>query len=155
MGTLPFLMLKPYMRYAQRINKAKGWKGHLWQGRFFSSPLDEAYTWSAIRYVERNPVRAGMVKKAEDYPWSSAAAHCGLINDPLLTPLLEIKSAIPVNEWSGWLALPQDDESIDTLRRNVEKGLPCGSNAFIEKLERLAERTLRFRPQGRPSSQKG
>ena len=58
-------VLKPlHMRYAQRVNKANGWKGHLWQGRYFSSALDEAYTWSAIRYVERNPVRAGMVTKA-------------------------------------------------------------------------------------------
>ena len=70
-------VLKPlHMRYAQRINRLKGWKGHLWQGRFFSSPLDNTYTWSAIRYIERNPVRAGMVEKAEDYIWSSAPAHC-------------------------------------------------------------------------------
>ncbi len=50
-----------HTRYAQRINRAKHWKGHLWQGRFFSSALDEPYLWAAIRYVERNPVRAGMV----------------------------------------------------------------------------------------------
>jgi putative transposase len=49
-------MLKPlHMRYAQRVNRARGWTGHLWQGRFFSSPLDEAYLWAALRYVERNP----------------------------------------------------------------------------------------------------
>src|SRR3990170_4525 len=79
-------VLKPlHMRYAQRINRAWGWKGHVWQGRFFSSPLDEAYLWAAIRYVERNPVRAKMVRKAENYRWSSAAAHCGLKPDPVLT----------------------------------------------------------------------
>ncbi|MDP1605464.1 MAG: transposase [Rhodocyclaceae bacterium] len=51
-------VFKPlHMRYAQRINRAHGWKGHLWQGRFFSSPLDDAYLWAAVRYVERNPVR--------------------------------------------------------------------------------------------------
>jgi putative transposase len=78
-------VLKPlHMRYAQRINRAKGWKGHLWQGRFFSSPLDEAYLWAAVRYVERNPVRAGMVSRAENYRWSSAAAHCGNHLDDLL-----------------------------------------------------------------------
>ncbi len=80
-------VLKPlHMRYAQHINKLKGWKGHLWQGRFFSSALDDVYIWSAIRYVERNPVRAKMVTKAEDYPWSSAAFHCGLEENRLLTP---------------------------------------------------------------------
>jgi putative transposase len=79
-------VLKPlHMRYAQRINRRRGWKGHLWQGRFFSSALDETYLWAAIRYVERNPVRAKLVRKAENYPWSSAAAHCGLREDPVLT----------------------------------------------------------------------
>ena len=51
------------MRYAQKINRNQGWKGHLWQGRFFSSPLGNAYLWAAIRYVERNPVRAKIVVK--------------------------------------------------------------------------------------------
>ena len=65
-------VLKPlHMRYAQSINKKMGWSGLLWQGRFFSSPLDEDYTWSAIRYVERNPVRANIVRLAEEYKWSS------------------------------------------------------------------------------------
>lgn len=63
-------LLKPlHMRYAQRINRERGWKGHLWQGRFFSSALNEDYLWAAVRYVERNPVRARMARKAENYPW--------------------------------------------------------------------------------------
>jgi len=53
-----------HMRYAQRINRSHGWKGHLWQEQFFSSALDETYFWVAIRYVERNPVRARMVRIA-------------------------------------------------------------------------------------------
>ena len=70
--------LKPlHMRHAQRINRVHGWNGHLWQGRYFSSPLDEDYVWAAIRYVELNPVRSRMTERAENYPWSSAAAHCG------------------------------------------------------------------------------
>lgn len=148
-------VLKPlHMRYAQRINRAKGWKGHLWQGRFFSSPLDEAYAWSAIRYVERNPLRAGMVKKAEDYQWSSAAAHCGLVNAPFLSSL-KTESPVPVEQWSRWLALPDNQKSIYVLRRNIEKGLPCGGDRFISKLESQVNRPLRVRPQGRPSNGKG
>ena len=59
-------VLKPlHMRYSQHVNKLKGWNGHLWQGRFFSSPLDEAYTWSTIRYVERNSVDSEVVIKAK------------------------------------------------------------------------------------------
>ncbi len=148
--------LKPlHMRYAQHVNRAKGWKGHLWQGRFFSSPLDEIYTWSAIRYTERNPVRAGMVDKAEDYVWSSAAAHCGLMESSLLATLPQTDRAVSEGEWSDWLALPESEQAINVLRRNIEKGLPCGDESFIEALERRAKRALRFRPQGRPPINKG
>jgi len=145
-------VLKPlHMRYAQRINKANGWKGHLWQGRFFSSALDESYTWSAIRYVERNPVRAGVVTKAEEYLWSSAATHCGLKSDKLIGKLSGIERAILEQEWSEWLALAGDEDSVNILRRNIEKGLPCGDDGFIGKLEKLSGRKLLYRPQGRPS----
>ncbi len=145
-----YRVMKPlHMRYAQRINKSKGWRGHVWQGRYFSSPLDEAYTWAAIRYVERNPLRAGLVNRAEDYPWSSAAAHCGLTFSPLLSPLPAMERAVPSAEWARWLALPENDESITTLRRNVLQGLPCGSHEFVEKLANLVGRDLHYRPQGR------
>lgn len=145
-------MLKPlHMRYAQRINRAQGWKGHLWQGRFFSSPLDDAYLWAAVRYVERNPVRAGMKRRAELYPWSSAAAHCGKRLDSLLNPESRwSKQFSAMEDWSAWLSEGDEAEEIQMLRRNVEKGLPCGSAGFIQKLGRRAGRLLEYRPQGRP-----
>lgn len=145
-------VLKPlHMRYAQRINRAQGWKGHLWQGRFFSSPLDEAYLWAAVRYVERNPVRAGMKRRAEDYRWSSAAAHCGTHSDMLLSPKSNWgKQFSAIEDWSAWLAAGDEAEELQTLRRNVEKGLPCGSESFVQKLGRQAGRLLEYRPQGRP-----
>jgi REP element-mobilizing transposase RayT len=64
--------------YAMRFNTRTQMSGHVWQGRFYSCVLDESHLWAAVRYVERNPVRAGMVDRAEDHPWSSARAHCGL-----------------------------------------------------------------------------
>ena len=145
-------VFKPlHMRYAQRINRAQGWKGHLWQGRFFSSSLDDAYLWAAIRYVERNPVRAKMVRKAENYPWSSAAAHCGLKQDTLFTTKSYWKEQFEsVGDWSTWLAEGDDPKQLEILRRNVDKGLPCGSDKFIQKLEKLAGRMLGHRPRGRP-----
>lgn len=145
-------VLKPlHMRYAQRINRSRGWKGHLWQGRFFSSPLDEAYLWAAVRYVECNPVRAGMVSRAEDYRWSSAAAHCG----KQLDSLLDLASGLSrkfseIEDWSAWLAEGDETEELQMLRRNVEKGLPCGSDGFVQKLGRQVGRLLEYRPQGRP-----
>lgn len=140
-----------HTRYAQRINRAKRWKGHLWQGRFFSSALDEAYLWAAIRYVERNPVRARIVRRAENYRWSSAPAHCGLKEDTVLTLdrewLRQVKS---VGDWSSWLAQGDRPEQLEVLRRHVERGLPCGAERFIRRLERRAGQILRPRARGRP-----
>ena len=145
-------VLKPlHMRYAQRINKEKGWKGHLWQGRFFSSALDEAYLWSAIRYVERNPVRAKMVDSAEDYQWSSAACHCGLKEESLLAEISKSERLVDQKSWSNWLKIADSPSHMELLRRNVDKGLPCGSDQFIDGLEEMSGKVLRFRPQGRPT----
>ena len=147
-------VLKPlHMRYAQYINKHHGWTGHLWQGRFFSSALDEAYTYAAIRYVERNPVEASMVDKAEDYVWSSAAHHCGLVDSKALMNRANNVVGVVEKQWSAWLAVAENKIVTDVLERNVEKGLPCGSESFIDRLERLTKRSLRYRPQGRPTKE--
>lgn len=145
-------VLKPlHMRYAQRFNRQRGWKGHVWQGRYFSSALDEHYLWAAIRYVERNPVRAKIVRKAEKYPWSSAAAHNDMSEDTVLTtkPYWK-KQMAAIGNWSDWLAEGDQVDETGVLRRNIEKGLPCGSDRFIKKLEKQAGRLLQFRPPGRP-----
>ena len=137
-----------HMRYAQYINNKKGWSGHLWQGRYFSSALDENYLWAAIRYVERNPVRAGLAEISEDYLWSSAAGHCGRKKDEILSA--DLPMSVEIEDWSVWLREPDKGENIDILRRNTRKGLPCGSDSFVAKLERILNRHLRFRPLGRP-----
>jgi putative transposase len=61
--------------FAVYFNHKYGMRGRLWQSRFYSVPMDVSHFWAALRYVERNPVRAGIVGRAEDYRWSSAAAH--------------------------------------------------------------------------------
>lgn len=58
-----------HSRYAQEVNRAQGWDGHLWQNRFFSCPLEGAHLMAALRYVEQNPVRARMVAYACDWRW--------------------------------------------------------------------------------------
>jgi putative transposase len=120
--------LKPvHMRYSQRINRAKSWTGHLWQGRFFSSPLGEDYLWAAIRYVERNPVRAQMVMAAQEYRWSSARAHCGMGCDPVLTQVPRWQELLTgVRDWKAWLAVEDEPEHLDALRKNVDRGIACG-----------------------------
>ena len=64
-------------RYASYWNARNSSSGHVWQGRFYSCPLDEIHLWRALRYVEMNPVRAGIVPEATQWRWSSAAPHCG------------------------------------------------------------------------------
>jgi putative transposase len=73
-----------HTNYSMYFNAKYGFAGHAWEGRPQMFVMDEPHMWNAIRYVERNPVRAGMVEHAEDYLWSSAAAHCGLRDDILL-----------------------------------------------------------------------
>ncbi len=139
------------MRYAQRFNWQRGLKGHVWQGRYFSAPLDETYLWATLRYVERNSVRAGLVTNAEWYRWSSAAAHCYGREDPLLTTKrLWCDQFHTMHEWSSWLAAGDEPEHLTSIRRTSEKGLPCGSETFVKNLEKKVGRLLTYRPQGRP-----
>ena len=107
--------------------------------------------WAAIRYVERNPVRAKMAARAEDYHWSSAAAHCGLRKDSVLTSKKAWTDQFKaIADWSSWLSAEDDADKIKVLRMHVEKGLPCGSEDFVHRLGAMIGRALEFRPQGRP-----
>ena len=147
-GSLARCLSQVHMRYSQRINRRRGRPGHLWQGRFFSCILDRAHMWAAVRYVERSPVRAGLVKRAEKYPWSSAAGHCGLRKDPLLSRNLE--SAKHVADWSAWLGEAEDQDLVQRIRTKTQTGRPCGSERFVSRMEKLLGRTLAPKPPGRP-----
>jgi putative transposase len=141
--------LKPvHLRHAQELNRRLNIIGILWQGRFHSTPLDEKHFWAAVRYVERNPVRAGMVERAWDYPWSSAAAHCGLRGDALLSGDLEC--ADHVGDWQAFLQ-DEDDHVVEALRKTTRTGRPAGSEEFVAQLERLVGRKLRPGKAGRPT----
>jgi len=115
--------------YARSFNRKYGFVGHLWQERPHTSILNEPHLWNAIRYVERNPVRARMVSVAADYRWSSAAAHCYGLADPLLSssPALELRRS----DWAGWLAVGNSDEADRFLRECTRTGRPCGDDAFV------------------------
>lgn len=85
----------------------RGGGGHLWQGRFASFPMDDAYLLAAARYVELNPVRAGLVEVPEAYPWSSASAHLAERDDGLVrvAPLLA-----RVGDWREFMSAGLKDE---------------------------------------------
>ena len=139
--------------YAMYFNSRAALSGHVWQGRFFSCPLDERHLWAAVRYVERNPVRAGLVARAEDYAWSSAAAHCGLRTDAVLSD--EFPPTGVIEDRSCWLGEGQeDDEAEERIRRQTRTGRPCGSSKLLDHLERLLHRSLNPRKGGRPRKKK-
>jgi putative transposase len=92
-----------------------------------------------------------MLLHAEDYRWSSAAAHCGKRTDGLINPESTWSKEFPSREeWPAYLAEGEISETIQILRKNVEKGLPCGTENFIKWLGNLAGREAEYRPQGRP-----
>lgn len=149
-STLAAVFKPVHTRYTQYFNRARETCGRLWQGRFFSCPLDDWHLWATIRYVERNPVRASMVDKAEEYPWSSAVAHCGLRDDPVLCPLPDPRPAA-ATDWSGWLADEDDDGMLAKLRLHTRTGRPAGDAKFIADLESRLDRRVHALPVGRPS----
>ena len=130
--------------YTRLVNFREGWRGHLWQGRFSSYPLDEPYLYAAIRYVERNPVRARLVKKAEDYPWSSAKAHVFGIKDPFLS---EHFLKAEIRDWSTFLS-EGDGEDQNRFELHSRTGRPCGDKGFFDRLEKTTGRILRKRKPG-------
>lgn len=139
-----------HRRFSRLVHRRMNWTGHLWANRYFSTPLDEAHLWAAVRYVEANPVRAGLAKRAEDYPWSSARAHVLGIRDPLLAGDRPFPGR--VDNWAAWLAEASEDPRIDLIRANTLTGRPTGDDAFTARVERELGRRLRRRKAGRPPS---
>lgn len=137
-------------RYAAWFNHRHDWRGHLWSSRYFSTALDDRYLWFAARYVESNPMRAGLVANALDYPWSSAAANALGTHDRLLDPKRPF--AKHPEDWATWLRAGGGSEARndDLIRRNTLTGRPTGSEAFVRHVEDELGRALVVRRPGRP-----
>jgi len=135
-----------HRRYSRRINFREGWRGHLWQGRFASFPMDEQYLMLAVRYVELNPVRAKLCRAPWRWRWSSAAAHVEGWSDGLVdvSPLLG-----RVDDWRTYLASGLSSEEVNLLRGHERTGRPLGSLAFLKRLETKLGRVIRKKPPGR------
>ncbi len=141
-----------HRRYTRRINDRQGWRGHLWQERYHSFPMDETHLAAAARYVELNPVRARLVRKPQRWSWSSAGAHLAGRDDDLVSvaPLLK---RFP--EWEDFLKAGLEKPVYETLRRHERTGRPLGSRDFLETLERKLTRCLTPARPGRPRKKKG
>ena len=138
--------------YTRAMHERWGGSGHLWQNRFFSCPLDRDHLWTALRYVDLNPVRAHLAEEAADYEWSSARAHVegrdrrGLMDTDLW------KQVCPREDWKQVLGRTRDEEAAEMaeLRRATASGRPLGDEGFVKTLEKTLGRKLNPRRTGRP-----
>ena len=138
-------------KYTLTVNIRNDWKGHLWQSRFSSYPLDEENLFRATRYIERNPVKAGIVHNAEDYYWSSARAHVFGVKDEILSDF-DLTSVIP--DWASYLKEETSESDIALFRYHAKSGRPLGNDRFLDELERRTGRSLRKRKPGRKKQKK-
>lgn len=136
--------------YAGHVHARLRRTGHFWQGRFGCVAMDDEHVRAAFRYIALNPVRAGLVARAQDWRWSSARAQLGLEEDGL-TATLATRERVP--DFAALLAAAEDAEAMARLRRAESVGRPIGSAAFLEELERRYERQLqRAKPGPRSGS---
>lgn len=128
-----------HRRYTRMINFREKWRGYLWQGRFASFPMDEPHLYTASRYIELNPVRAGLVREPEEYEWSSAKAHLSGKDDKLVTvkPLLDM-----VEDWRNLLNAGINEKELELFRKHERTGRPLGEKEFINKIESLIGKIL-------------
>jgi putative transposase len=140
--------------YTRLINRLHRRSGHLWQNRFYSCPLDELHLALAVRYVEQNPLRAGIVKEPAAYGWSSAAAHVGATEKDELLDLKKWKEFAEPNEWRAVLARWPRKPDVAQLRRCTARGWPLAGDALLGKLEKRLKRRLHPLQVGRPSGAK-
>jgi putative transposase len=137
------------MLYTQYVNRKLDQSGRIWQNRFFSCIVESnQYLWSVARYIERNPVKAGLAVHAHEFRWSSAAAHVTGSSDPLLTG----ESWLGDEERNGYAEfLCGDDEELDAgIRSATRTGRPFGSAQFIDTMEFSLNQRLRPGVPGRP-----
>ena len=123
--------------------------GHLFQNRYHSSPLDEKHYWEALRYVELNPKKAGLVLQADEWDFSSARTHLTgrSENSGIRLSTLKTRRQFPVSEWRTFLGVP-NREADQRLRRATAGSRPCGDDDWVAGLERDHQRKLAWSPPG-------
>jgi putative transposase len=137
-------------RYASYWNAAHKSSGHVWQGRFYSCPLDSAHLWIALRYSERNPVRARLVAEAASWAWSSAAVHCGTREPPSWLDLEMWSKRWSARTWQEYLGAGESEDDVASVRRCTHTGRPLGTTDFLHSVEQATRRRLAPQKGGRP-----
>lgn len=154
--SLPLMMQAMGRNYVQRINARYGRTGTLWEGRYKASPVQtDRYLLACHRYIELNPVRAGLAAAPGEYPFSSYG-HLALGNDdPLLTPhtnYLELHTD-PVARRYAYRTLFRDtlsEELLTRLRKNTNSCTVIGNDQFGRQIAAMLGRSLPTGKRGRP-----
>ena len=138
-----------HRRYTWQINRRLGATGYLFQGRFASCPLDESHLGAAARYVLLNPVRAGLLARAVDYDWSSAAFHAGETATDLLVKANDLMGLLPDSlNWRQLMEGGENTERQDSLRQTTRTGRPWGDANFPAHAELISGRPLQKKKPG-------
>ena len=147
-------------RYTRYINKTYKRTGTLWEGRFKSSPIEEErYLLGCARYIEMNPVRAGIVKAPQEYSWSSYSKKVFVRSDPILeldeyylelgeTPEERAKA------YRQWFKASITEEEQNCIREGIARSIPIGSKEFINRLSEKLGRNVMVKLRGRPKKEK-
>ena len=155
-SSLPGTMQSVGRRYVRHVNATQGRTGTLWEGRYKASVIDgEAYLLHCHRYIEMNPVRAGMVAAPADYPWSSHGANGHGESDPVVTAhaLYRDLGSTPEKRRAAYRALFDDAEdtaAVEAIRWCTQRGWALGSKRFQDEVEDATGRPAAPRPRGRP-----
>ena len=142
----------PHGRFASYWNAIHHSSGHVWQGRYYSCPLDESHLWRALRYTELNPVRACLVATADGWGWSSAAIHCGAGTTERWLAMNQWRERWTAETWRAYLEEGVGEEELSAIRRRTFSGRPLGSTEFTQKLERETKRCLTLQKRGPQNS---
>jgi len=139
--------------YTQYINSKYQRTGRMWESRYHSCTIDkENYLWAVARYIEQNPVRARIVRKAENFPYSSAGAHVAGIKDELLRERLFDENQR--KDYIEFIRAGIPEKEINSIRHNTKTGRPIGSEEFIKRMEKKLERRFILKPPGRPKKKR-
>jgi putative transposase len=150
------IMQSLLVSHTQRYHKRHRSGGHVWQGRFKSPVIqNDEHLLTVLRYVEANPLRARIVKRAEDYPWSSYRAHGLGESDELVDKLtnydeLSPYAAVRQRLWQRMVHQVMKKETLAAIRRSSATGLPYGKETWVERLAKKLDLDLTIRPRGRP-----
>jgi putative transposase len=158
--SISYLMKRVAGRQTRYVNTLEKRTGSLWEGRFKSSPIStDEYLLACCRYVELNPVRAGIVADPAEYQWSSYGGRIGIRKDgwldadPCYLGLAESKEKRE-ERYKNWVSDAIPEGEWELIRQSLQRGQLTGSSRFVDEIEKRIERRVEFRGRGRPRKTK-